>query len=93
MSMSLDGIGTNQPGLEVRMHGFGSMRNTVDVGKYEISLEDFLLVVMYVLTNTDLEANDQRRQFVKSVQSMKEVDGYNPNTKRLASDIPATVPA
>ena len=90
MSLSL-GLGTKPAGLEVKTFGFGSMGNTVHLGDYEISLEDFLVTVEYVLTNTDLEPNDPRRQFVKCVQSMKEVDGYSPNRKHLESSVPAVV--
>ena len=88
MSLSLD-LGTKPAGLEVKTFGFGSMGNTVHLGDYEISLEDFLVTAEYVLTNTDLEPNDPRLQFVKCVQSMKEVDGHNPNRKRLESSVPA----
>jgi hypothetical protein len=59
------------------------MRNTVFLGDYEISLEDFLAAAEYVLTNTDLEPSDPRILFVKYVRSMKEVDGYNLDRKRL----------
>ena len=87
MSLSL-GLGTKPAGLEVKTFGFGSMGNTVHLGDYEISLEDFLVTVEYVLTNTDLEPNDPRLRFVKRVQSMKEVAGYNPNRKRLGDPRP-----
>ena len=82
MSLSLD-QGTKPAGLEIRTCDFGSLRNTVYLGNYEISLRDFLVAVAYVLTNTDLEPNDPRLQFVRYVQSMGEVDGYNHGQKRL----------
>ena len=44
---------------------------------------------LLLLTNTDLETKDHRLQFVKRVQSMKEVDGYNPNRKHLGVSVPA----
>lgn len=91
MSLSLN-LGTKPAGLEVKMFGFGSMGNTVHLGDYEISLEDFLITAKYVLTNTDLDPNDPRLQFMKCVQSMKEVDGYNLNGKRLESSLPAVLP-
>ena len=90
MSLILE-LGTKPAGLEVKTFGFGSMGNTVHLGDYEISLEDFLVTAKYVLTNTDLESNDPRLQFVKCVQSMKEVDGYSPNRKHLGSSVPAVV--
>ena len=90
MSLFLD-LGTKPADLKVKTFGFGSMGNTVNLGDYEISLEDFLIAAEYVLTNTDLEPNDPRLQFVKCVQSMKEVDGYNPSKKHLESSVPAVV--
>ena len=86
MSLRLD-MGTKPAGLEVKTYGFGSMRQTVYLGNYEISIEDFLVVAEYVLTNTDLYPNDPRVQFVTCVQSMREIDGYNPNGKRLKSSV------
>jgi hypothetical protein len=91
MSLSLD-LGTKPAGLEVKTFGFGPMGNTVYLGDYEISLEDFLIAAEYVLTNTDLELNDSRLQFVKCIQSMKEVEGYNPGRKRLEASEPAVLP-
>lgn len=87
MSLSLD-LGTKPNGLEISMW----FDNTVYLGDYEISLIDFLVAARYVLTNTDLEPDDPRLQFVKCVQSMKEVDGYNPGGKHLESDVPLSPP-
>lgn len=90
MSLIL-GLGTKPPGLEVKTFGFGPMGNTVHLGDYEISLEDFLLMTKYVLTNTDLEPADPRLQFVKCIKSMKEVGGYSPNRKHLETSVPAVL--
>jgi len=70
MSLSLNS-GTIPAGLNVSTFGYGPIGNTVYLGDYEISLEDFLKAALYVLTNADLEPNDPRLQFVKCVQSMK----------------------
>ena len=91
MSLSLD-LGTKPTWLEVKTFGFGSMGNTVHLGDYEISLEDFLIAAKYVLTNTDLELNDPRIQFVKCIQSMKEVKGYNSGGERLEASEPPILP-
>ncbi|MEK7664306.1 MAG: hypothetical protein AAB340_02645 [Patescibacteria group bacterium] len=91
MSLILS-MGTQPAGLKVQTFEFGSMGNTVHLGDYEISIEDFLVVAKYVLTNTDLDSNDPRLQFVKCVQSMKEVKGYNSGQKRLAASEPAVLP-
>ena len=90
MTLSLD-LGTKPPGLVVKTYGLDSLRNIVNLGDYEISLLDFLLAAEYVLTNTALEPNDPRLQFVKCVQSMREVDGHNPNKKHLEPSVPTVV--
>jgi len=87
MSLVLE-MGTQPAGLQVKTFGFD---NTVFLGDYEISLKDFLVVAKYVLTNTDLEPNDPRLQFVKCIQSMKETDGYKPGQKRLETSEPAVL--
>ena len=90
MSLTLD-QGTKPVGLSVMTLG----SDTILLGDYEISLKDFLCVAKYVLTNTDLEPDDPRLQFVKRVQSMEEVNGYNPGGKRLKSRetaVPSTQP-
>ena len=57
---------------------------TVFVGDYEISMQDFLHLAEYVLTNTDLTNNDPRLEFVKKVGvKLKIVPGYNPGKQRL----------
>ena len=75
--------GTKPDGLRVT----AQLTNVVSIGNYEISLDDFLIVAEYVLTNTDLVPNDHRLQFVKCVKSMKEVKGYNKGRKRLESSL------
>jgi hypothetical protein len=68
------------------------MSRTIRIGEYKIPLEDFLAAAEYVLTNTDLEPDDPRLQFVQLVQSMKQVDGYDPGRKRLVASESATLP-
>ena len=80
-------LGTKPNGLEIKT--FGLMGdNTVYLGDYEISLVDFLCAAEYVLTNSDLQQNDPRRQFVRCIQSMREIEGFNMNGRRLSSSIP-----
>jgi len=87
MSLSLD-LGTKPDGLHVKTWGAG---NTVFLGNYEISLVDFLFAAEYVLTNTDLEQNDPRLQFVKCIKAMKKTNGYSVGGKRLESSLPPVV--
>jgi hypothetical protein len=91
MSLILE-MGTKPEGLEVKTYGFGLMGNSVYLGNYEISIEDFLVTALYVLTNTDLDVNDPRIQFLKCVHSLKVVRGYNPNRTRLEASEPAVLP-
>jgi hypothetical protein len=71
--------GTRPHGLRTKAWG-----PTILVGEYQISLEDFLALTLYVLMNTDLEAKDPRLSFLEFVRRLKEVDGYNPGGRRLA---------
>ena len=85
MSLSLR-LGTLPKGLEVRSTGIEPYQR-VFVGDYEISMADILVVAHYALTNTDLKPHDLRLQFVKCVQAMKVIDGYNPGNQRLHSEV------
>lgn len=91
MSLSLD-LGTKPKGLTIQTFGIGSPNDVIFLGDYEISMKDFLIAAEYVLTNTDLKHNDPRRQFVKCVQTMEEVSGYNPEGKRLKSSVLPVLP-
>lgn len=46
------------------------------LGEYEIPLDDFCKLVEYVLTNTDLDANDPRLELVDKIKRMEIVDGF-----------------
>ena len=75
MSLSLD-QGTKPEGLEVKTWGVVGLKSVVHLGDYEISMADFLSVAQYVLTNTNLDPNDPRLEFVKWVKSLEQVKGY-----------------
>ena len=85
--------GTSPHGLCAKTMGIGAQE--LYLGDYEISMTDFLELAHYVLTNTNLEGDDDPRlQFVKSVKAMKVVDGHrviiagkNVPTKRLATEV------
>ncbi len=83
MSIFLD-QGTAPAGLEVKTYGI--LNNLVRIGEYQLSLKDFLRAAEYVLTNTDLEADDLRIRFVERIQSIRKVYGHNPQEKRF--DLP-----
>lgn len=76
--------------LEAKTNGIGMGEyppGTLFLGDYAIPLTDFLSLAYYVLTNTDLEPNDPRLQFVKSVRGMNTVKGYNKKAKRLETKV------
>lgn len=74
-------LGTKPAGLQVKTFGFGP--HTIYLGKYEISLKDFLAAAEYVLINRDLDPNDPRLEFIELVKSMREVPWYQEGNKRL----------
>lgn len=92
VTMTLVLVGSKPNPLGVKTFGFGPMGRVVYLGDYEVSLEDFLAAAGYVLTNTDLEPEDPRLQFVEFVRFMRRVDGYNPGQKRLESPEPVLPP-
>ncbi len=90
MTLILGRLGTKPHDLEIKTGGFGGLPD-VQIGDYEISMKDFLLVVHYVLTNTNLEPDDPRLQFVKCVQSMQKIDGWGGSGKRLEDNTPPVI--
>lgn len=83
MSLSLD-RGTVPAGTIVKTFGHGVDQNVVHLGTYEISLIDFLTAAMYVLTNSDLVASDERYDFVRAVNGLREVQGFDIARTRYA---------
>ena len=91
MSLVLDF--SKPDGLEIKTYGFGGVGQTVFLRDghniyCEINLGDFLIAAHYVLTNTDLDINDPRRQFVKCVQAMTQIKGFDKGGLRLWSTEP-----
>lgn len=89
MSLSLEN-GTQPHGLLVRACGkIGDTKDVVTIGGYALSIEDFLTLASYVLTNPDLRENDPRLDFLTHVESMKMVDGWGgPLSRRLEAETP-----
>ena len=61
MSLTLD-CGTNPPNLRTK-----AFNDVVQIGEYDLSMSDFLALIEYVLTNTDLIVDDPRRTFLVSI--------------------------
>lgn len=86
--MSLRLAYSTPKGLEVKTHGLSSLPD-VYLGGYEITMTDFLYMVDYVLTNTDLSGiDDPRCVFVEYVKGMKIIGGLVQKRTRLESDKP-----
>lgn len=86
MSLVLQ-LGTKPKDLTAKTYGIRGMDGVVHLGDYEISMRDFLALAFYVLTNTDLTPRDQRLQFLKCMQQMRKVEGFDSNKKRLESPV------
>lgn len=78
MSLSLD-LGSKPDGLVALMPD----NKTVCVGGLEITTADFFQLAIYVLTNTDLHANDPRLHFMNQIAKLNQLPGYNPGGVRL----------
>jgi hypothetical protein len=62
---------------------YDEVRFIFQTGALAIELEDFCDLALYVLTNTDLKANDPRLAFMRKLAELSVGDGYNPGGKRL----------
>lgn len=54
----------------------------------DIPMKDFVLLVQYVLTNTDLNKDDPRLALVEAIMETAVINGYNEGHKRLDIRIP-----
>lgn len=63
--------------------GTGFFKNKFYVGDYEININDFNELILYYLTNTDLEAGDKRLELLEKIKKLHQVDGFNGGNKRL----------
>jgi hypothetical protein len=74
-----------KPVIGIKTYGrsIGDLWKTVFLGDYEISIEDFVCMVKYFMTNTDIYSGDPRLELLEWMKSLTEVDGFNPKGKRL----------
>ena len=49
---------------------------TLLLGDYQISMQDFCQLVKYVLTNTNLAKGDPRYSLVESIKKLKVTEGF-----------------
>jgi len=83
MSLSLD-LGTKPNGL---LAYFGADPTVLFLGDCAITMRDFVLLVEYVMTNTDLMPDDPRLRLIRRMISMCVVAGYNPGSSRLVVNV------
>lgn len=79
MSLSLD-LGTKPHGT-VAVTDFDG--EYVGVADLQISTADFCQLVIYVLTNTDLQPNDPRLHLMNQIAKLNVIPGHNPGKARL----------
>ena len=83
MSLTLE----NSKGIDCKTFsgfaGRGFFENEIRIGNNYINVKDFNELVLYYLTNTDLEPEDDRLKLIDRIKSLKIVDGFNAGNKRL----------
>jgi hypothetical protein len=87
MSTSSIVVKASPTNLMVNISGIGNPGGQVSVGPYGMSMKDFLEVVSHVLTDTILDPEDPRFQFIEHVRSMRPVESF-PKGEQLASTVP-----
>lgn len=65
-------IMVNRGQLRIKSHEF-----VIFFGKYEISMETFVTIAKYLMTNTDLVKNDPRLGFVDWIKGLRKKRGWN----------------
>jgi len=78
VSFVLNGRGTVPKNLPIKAAG-----PFVLIGDYRVSLMDFLLMVEYVLGNTDLEPEDPRLIFLERLRKIRQGPGWKRGQRRL----------
>ncbi|MCK4996749.1 hypothetical protein KAS08_00450 [Candidatus Pacearchaeota archaeon] len=74
--------GTKPENLRV-MTPATSFSKLIFIGDYEITMKDFVELMNYVLTNTDLRSDDPRIKFINNVKKAKIVPGWNKGGSRI----------
>ncbi|MGD9678133.1 MAG: hypothetical protein AB7V16_07185 [Vulcanibacillus sp.] len=65
--------------------GKGFLEGTsIRINDIWITPEDFNEMIMYYLTNTDLDENDPRTHLLYRISLLDVIDGYNKGNKRLS---------
>ena len=61
----------------------GKGGSEIRVGDCWLSMEDFCHAVVYVMTNTDLEDEDPRRELARVIGNIREIPGHNSGATRF----------
>lgn len=77
----------NSEGIDCKtfsgLAGRGFLENEIRIGNNYINVKDFNELVVYYLTNTDLEQDDDRLKLIDRIKGLKIIDGFNALNKRL----------
>ena len=69
--------------LETKAQG-AAFNNRVDIGEYEVDLDDFCQLVIYVLENSDfISQDDPRYILISKIREGYFAKGYNPDLTRF----------
>ena len=82
--MSLTLSNSNPAFLVARSLSFGNLKGIVTIGEYKIPMKDFVELIYYVLTNTDLEEDDPRLNLLERIKLLEKTDGWNKGRKKLS---------
>ena len=58
----------------------------VRVGDCYLTMEDFCYLVVYALTNSDLQRDDCRLHLIDTIKKLQPVEGWNEGKKKLWFD-------
>lgn len=84
MSLKLSYSGDLECGCHSGWVGRGFFEDVIHVGDNEIHKDDFAELVMYFMTNTDLEVSDVRVKLADRISKLRQTEGYNDGNFRLA---------
>jgi len=70
-----------------KANGQGFFGDGLFIGEYSINKNDFMSLVMYIMTNTDLEENDCRLKLIERINKLHQVEGFNVYNMRLEEPI------
>lgn len=86
MSMILSDSGDIDCGCNSGACGRGFFKDGIRIGDYYVNKDDFAALVMYFMTNTDLEDDDIRLSLKERISNLYKGVGYNSGNIRLVEE-------